>query len=123
MKPLDAKRGNGWRLPLRIKPLPVDLLWTPQAREDLIEIYTYIALERPSTAERIFDAIEAKGGMLADYPRLGVRRPEIRLTTRMLVEGPYLILYETHPDSDEGGIDAVEIVRIVDGRRNLKNLF
>jgi toxin ParE1/3/4 len=41
----------------------------------------------------------------------------------MLVEGPYLILYETHPDSDDGGIDQVEIVRIVDGRRNLKNLF
>lgn len=41
----------------------------------------------------------------------------------MLVEGSYLILYETHPDSDEGRIDAVEIVRIVDGRRNLKSFF
>jgi toxin ParE1/3/4 len=41
----------------------------------------------------------------------------------MLIEGAYLILYETYPDSDEGGIDEVVIVRIVDGRRNLKNLF
>jgi len=41
----------------------------------------------------------------------------------MLVEGPYLILYETRPDGDEGSVDEVEIVRIVDGRRNLKNLF
>jgi len=41
----------------------------------------------------------------------------------MLVEGPYLILYETHPDNEDGGIDQVEIVRIIDGRRNLKNLF
>jgi toxin ParE1/3/4 len=103
--------------------LQVDLIWTPQAREDLIEIYTYIGLDNPSAAERIFDAVEAKAGLLIDYPRLGVRRPEIRPSTRMLIEGPYLILYETHPDSDEGGIDEVEIVRIVDGRRNLKNLF
>jgi toxin ParE1/3/4 len=103
--------------------LPVDLVWTRQAREDLIEIYTYIALDKPSAAERIFDAIEAKASLLADYPRLGVRRPEIRPSTRMLVEKMYLILYEAHPDSDEGEIHFVEIVRIVDGRRNLKNLF
>jgi toxin ParE1/3/4 len=31
-----------------------------------------------------------------------VRRPEIAPSTRMLVEGVYLILYETHPDTDEG---------------------
>ncbi|MGA9069416.1 MAG: type II toxin-antitoxin system RelE/ParE family toxin [Terracidiphilus sp.] len=103
--------------------MQVDLVWTPQAREDLIEIYTHIGLDNPSAAERIFDAVEAKAGLLIKYPRLGVRRPEIRPSTRMLIEGPYLILYETHPDSDEGGIDEVEIVRIVDGRRNLKNLF
>lgn len=102
--------------------MPVDLVWTPQAREDLIEIYTYIALDNPSAAERIFDAIEAKAMQLADYPRLGVRRPEIRPSTRILVERMYLILYETHPESDDGKIDSVEIVRIVDGRRNLKNL-
>ena len=40
--------------------------------------------------------------------------------SRILVEDPYLILYETHPDTDDGPIDSVEIVRMVDGRRNLK---
>jgi toxin ParE1/3/4 len=103
--------------------VPVDLLWTPQAREDLIEIYTYIGLDSPSAAERVFDSVQSKIELLADYPRLGVRRPDIRASARMLVQGPYLILYETHPDSDAGLVDAVEIVRIVDGRRNLKNLF
>jgi toxin ParE1/3/4 len=103
--------------------VPADLFWTPQAREDLIEIYIYIGLDNPSAAERIFDAVRAKAESLINYPRLGVRRPEIRPSSRILVEGPYLILYETHPDSDQGAIDEVEIVRIVDGRRNLKNLF
>lgn len=100
-----------------------DLFWTPQAREDLIEIYIYIGLDNPSAAERIFEAMQAKAESLIDYPRLGVRRPEIRPSARILVEGPYLILYETHPDSDQGIINRVEIVRIVDGQRNLKNLF
>ncbi|HWG19126.1 MAG TPA: type II toxin-antitoxin system RelE/ParE family toxin [Terracidiphilus sp.] len=65
----------------------------------------------------------SKAESLADYPRSGMRRSDIRPSTRMLVETPYLILYETHPDSEDGRIDQVKIVRIVDGRRNLKNLF
>ena len=32
------------------------------------------------------------------------------LVIRMLVEYPYLILYETHPNTDKGPIDEVEIV-------------
>ena len=103
--------------------MSVDLVWTPQAREDLIEIYTYIGCDNLSAAERIFDKLRARAELLAEFPRLGVRRPEIWPSTRMLIEGAYLILYETHPDCDEGSIDDVEIVRIVDGRRNLKNLF
>lgn len=101
----------------------VDLVWTPQAREDLIEIYVYIGSENPSAAERIFLALQSKAESLTANPRSGVRRADIRPSTRMLVESPYLILYETHPDSEEGRIDQVEIVRIVDGRRNLTILF
>jgi toxin ParE1/3/4 len=102
--------------------VPVNLLWSRHAREDLLEIYVYIGLENPTAAERIFDAIQARAESLAEYPRMGVRRPDIRQSTRMLIEGPYLILYETHPDSDEKSIVEIEIVRIVDGRRNLKSL-
>jgi toxin ParE1/3/4 len=103
--------------------VPVEFVWTPQAREDLIEIYAYLGFDNLPAAERIFNAIRAKAELLIEYPRLGVRRADIRPSTRTLIEGPYLILYETHPDEDEGRIDEVEIVRIVDGRRNLKNLL
>jgi toxin ParE1/3/4 len=103
--------------------VPVDLIWTSQACEDLIEIYTYIAQDNPSAAERIFGAIQRKAELLLNHPRLGVRRSEIRPSARVLIEGPNLILNETHPDSDDGAINEVEIVRVVDGRRNLKSLF
>ena len=41
----------------------------------------------------------------------------------MLVDAPYLLLYETMPDTDEGPVQVVEIVRLIDGRRNLKAMF
>lgn len=103
--------------------MPTKLVWTPQAREDLIEIYRFIGLDNLSAAERVFDAIQKRVDMLSRHPRLGMRRSDIRSSTRVLVEGPYLILYETHPDSEDEHIDAVEVVRIIDGRRYLKNLL
>ena len=68
-------------------------------------------------------AIGARIDQLADHPRLGPRRPDIQRAARVLVEGPYLILFETHPDTDEGLVEWVEIVRVIDGRRDLPNLL
>jgi len=61
--------------------------------------------------------------MLIDQPRLGVRRPEIAPEARMLAHGSYLILYQTHPDSEQGSIHSIEIVRIVHGRRDMSRIF
>ena len=99
------------------------VLWTPQAREDLLDIYVMIGLDNPSAAERMYAVFETHVEMLASLPRIGVRRPEIAPSTRILVEGVYLILYETHPDSDDGPVESVEIVRIVHGHRDLSRLF
>jgi len=82
--------------------MPADLVWRPQARQDLLDIYEVIGLDNPMAAERIYDIIEAKTQVLLDHPRLGPRRPDLRPSARMLVEGAYLILFETHPDADEG---------------------
>ena len=34
------------------------LLWTPKAREDLLDIYVTIGFDNPSAAERLYTAIE-----------------------------------------------------------------
>lgn len=99
------------------------VLWTPQAREDILDIYLTIGLDNPGAAERFYTAIEARTKRLASQPRIGPRRPEIRPQARVLVERPYLILYETHPDNDDGPITEVEIVRVLHGRRNLPRLL
>lgn len=99
------------------------LVWSPLAREDLLDIYIYIGMDNPDAAERLYSSIETIADTLVRHPRLGVRRPEIFLAVRVLMQGPYLILYETHPDSDKGPIDQIEIVRVVDGRRDLTHPF
>src|SRR5260221_10690905 len=99
--------------------MPAALHWTAQAREDLLDIYVLIGVEQPAAAEHYFDRIEAKTVLLTSQPRMGVARPDIRPGLRMLVESPYLIMYRIEPDTDEGPVAVVEIVRIVDGRCEL----
>ncbi len=67
--------------------------------------------------------INEKIELLRQHPRLGPRRSDIAERARLLIEGHFLVLYETHPDTDEGPVDVVEIVSIVDGRRDLTELF
>ncbi len=96
---------------------------SPAAESDLEDIWAVIAAENPSAATRLLRKIGLQIDRLATQPRLGPRRRDIRPATRMLVVSPYLILFETHPDTDEGPVREVEIIRVVDGRRDLAQLF
>lgn len=87
-----------------------------QARQDLIAIWQYIAMDDPQAADAILDAIDAKCQKLSTHPRLGPARDDIRSGMRYLVIGSYLALYK---------IDryAVRIVRVLHARRDLQGLF
>jgi toxin ParE1/3/4 len=95
------------------------VVFTRQADAELRSIWRNIAEDNESAADRIVSAIVEKVELLRRHPRLGPRRPDIRPTARLLIEGHYLVLYEIHPDSDEGPVDWIEIVSVVDGRRDL----
>ena len=95
---------------------------SPVAERDLEDIWLAIAAENQLAATKVLGAIGAKIAQLDRFPRIGLRRSDIRPSTRLLVEGFYLILYETQPDTDEGEIEVVEIVRVIDGRRDLGRL-
>ncbi|MGJ4902473.1 type II toxin-antitoxin system RelE/ParE family toxin [Bradyrhizobium sp. HKCCYLS2058] len=102
--------------------MPIELIWSNQAKADLIDIYLLIGVEQPAAAERYLNRIEAKVELLRSQPRMGVRRSDIRPSMRMLIETPYLLLYRTMPDTDEGPVDTVELIRVIDGRRNLHGI-
>jgi toxin ParE1/3/4 len=89
--------------------------YSPQAREDLLDIWVWVARDKPRVADRLWDHIEERAAMLAHYPELGRARPEIGEDARSIVVERWLVLYRKVP----GG---VEIVRIVDGARDLGKL-
>ena len=37
-----------------------ELLWTPQAEEDLLDIYYFIALDNPDAADRILARLQSR---------------------------------------------------------------
>ena len=93
-----------------------DITVTKQAKQDLIEIWVYVADNNPTAADKLLDTLNKKIGMLSDHPLLGPARPDIAPDLRYLISGNYLILYRVHRDS-------VEIVRVLHGARNLSALF
>ena len=99
------------------------LTWTPLAQSDLLEIYVTIGLECPAVAERYYDRLRDKARTLQDYPRLGTSRPDIATGARIMVERPYLLVYRIKPDDVEMPVAEVEIIRVIDGRRDLAAAF
>ncbi|MCM2476251.1 type II toxin-antitoxin system RelE/ParE family toxin [Rhizobium sp. CG5] len=92
----------------------LSIIRTDRADEDLIEIWSYIAVENMSAADRVLDAIEARWDNLARHPYSGVARDDIAPGIRHLVSGEYLTLYRL---SDS----AIEIVRVLHGRRKISS--
>ena len=89
-----------------------------RAEEELREIWRYIAADNMDAADRVLLRIDEKIDVLPRFPNIGTLRDDIRPGFRMLVEGYYLLLYEY----DEAN-DTVEIISVIDGRRDLSEMF
>ena len=89
-----------------------------RAEEELREIWRYIAADILDAADKVLLRIGEKLDVLQDFPNIGTLRDDIRPGFRMLVEGYYLLLY----DYDVGN-DAVEVISVIDGRRDLSDMF
>jgi toxin ParE1/3/4 len=95
-----------------------ELLVSRRAEDDLRYIWRQLAGANPAAADRLMLRLDKKLHLLRDFPGMGTVRDDIRSGFRMLVEGNYLLLYE-HRAVD----NAIELIAVVDGRRDLKGLF
>lgn len=86
--------------------------YTNLARTDLTDIWVRIALHDQASANRVVDAITERCNQLSDFPKLGPARPEIAPNVRVLIVERWLVLYRMMAAD-------VQIVRIVDGARDL----
>ena len=89
--------------------------YTRQACEDLLQIWERIASDSPGIADQVYDAIEKRCVSLRNHSRLGRPRPEIGDGARSLVIERWIAFYRIIEDG-------VQIVRIVDGARDLSKL-
>ncbi len=92
--------------------------WSLTARADLSGIWIYyFQSSGRSAADAIVRNIESACRMLDDHPFAGRARDEVRPGLRSLVANPYVIFYRIGQDS------VAEIVRVLDGRRDLEEIF
>lgn len=89
------------------------------AEQDLSDILTYIAADRPSAAERLASEMEKKISLLSTNPYLGRIASEdelARLGYRYLVVENYLIFYIVEDRT-------IYVHRILHGARDYLSLF
>lgn len=94
---------------------PYDL--SAGARQDLDQIWEYIARDSIDAADRALDRIHHNLVKLAEMPRMGHTRPELRgPSLRVWRVYSYLMIYrpESHP---------LEVVRVLSGYRDLEAMF
>jgi plasmid stabilization system protein ParE len=98
--------------------LPPQILRTPEAYQDLLDIWAYIARENaPSVADSVLARIHGALEVLAFAPKIGRERSEFSGTPRSFVVRPYVVFYE--PLLDDSGI---LVWRIIHGARDLQRL-
>ena len=87
-----------------------------RAREDLRDIWRYIAGDKLAAADRLIRGIDGTFKRLAEHPAMGRSRERLMPSLRSQPHGNYVIFYR----SIDGGI---EIVRILHGARDIDAAF
>ena len=91
---------------------------SPEARDDLQDIWVYIALDNPEAADRLEEDIYAACERLAANPRLGHKRKDLTDEPVLFwpVRGRYLVVYHQ-------AVRPLLIARILHGARDVGDLL
>jgi addiction module RelE/StbE family toxin len=77
----------------------VRVVWTPEALQDRIDIWDYIATDNPHAATRMDDLFSESASRLTEHPKLG-RPGKIPGTRELVAHEHYRMVYEIAIDSD-----------------------
>lgn len=93
------------------------IVWSPEAEADLAHIWNYyVEVAGHKVADAIVRAIGEACLMLEEHPLAGRTRDEIRPGLRSVLASPYVIFYRVNAD-------IAQIIRILDGRRDIDEIF
>ena len=93
------------------------VLWAPFAEADLFNIWRTVASDSlASTADRTLKEIHRAACLLGGYPEFGRLRDDVRIGLRSVLSQRCVIFYRVKPK-------AIEIVRVLDERRDVDAIF
>jgi toxin ParE1/3/4 len=92
-------------------------LWSPEALDDRDRIWAYyVGVAGRHTAEMILREIAKVIALLEDHPFAGRARDEVRPGLRSFAAAPHVVFYRVVNDCPE-------IIRVLDGRRDIEEKF
>lgn len=92
--------------------MTLEVIRTPLARQDLLEIWTYIADDSAAAADRMLDRFDAALRAIADHPAMGRARPELGAGLRSFPVGSYVLFYRP-------SATAIDLVRVLNSFRDI----
>jgi toxin ParE1/3/4 len=93
------------------------LIWSSEAVADINRLWDYYAeVAGRSTADRILREIVKTVAVIDDFPLGGRMRDDIRPGLRSLAVAPQIVFYRFKDDRPE-------IVRVLDGRQDIEEIF
>ena len=87
-----------------------------EAKADLREIRDHVAAFNVAAAKKLVRQIAVTFDTLGDMPMVGRGRDDLAVGLRSLAVGKYVVVYRLLED-------AVEIVRVIHGARDIPSLF
>lgn len=92
------------------------IIRTRQAREDVLDIWDYIAAENVPAADKLLRKIDEMVRLLAVQPGIGSSQDKHRAGLRCQAVGSYLIFYDQTPGT-------LRVLRIIHGARRWEDLI
>ena len=92
------------------------IIRSPDAEEDLLEIWSNIANDKPSAADRFLDTLEHRMELLSRHPKMGEARSDLAPRLRTFTVGNYVIFFRPIRDG-------IEVVRVLHGSRDIPAIF
>jgi toxin ParE1/3/4 len=93
-----------------------ELRVSPEAEQDLLDIWLFIADDSPANADAFLDRLAAAAQRIADFSDLGRERPELAHELRSFPLDRYVLFYRPTPAG-------IEVVRVLHGSRDVDRLF
>ena len=90
----------------------------PEFKEDLFQIWSYIASDSVARADAFLAELEGKFRLLSDSPFIGVQKLPNFPRVHVFPYKSYLIVYE--PSEQPGGVD---LIRLLHGARDWRRLL